>query len=97
MFAKPHRYWYLPALVAAVLLGCGSSGRELVGSWKGVGEMGYNQNVADFLKKAVETETEALSLLEKDPDLSDEDRQAAEERFRSRIDLYQGGQAYTEP
>ncbi|HEY4592196.1 MAG TPA: hypothetical protein VIJ61_07290 [Thermoanaerobaculia bacterium] len=47
-------------------------------------------------KKAVETETEALSLLEKDPDLSDEERQAAEERFRSRIDLYQGGQAYTE-
>ena len=39
---------------------------------------------------------EALSLLEKDPDLSDEERQAAAERFRSRIDLYQGGQAYTE-
>jgi len=48
-------------------------------------------------KKAVETETEALSLLEKDTDLSDEERQAAQERFRSRIELYQGGQAYTEP
>ena len=47
-------------------------------------------------KKAVETETEALSLLEKDTDLSDEDRQAAEERFQKQIDLYQGGQAYTE-
>jgi len=48
-------------------------------------------------KKAVDTETEALSLLEKDPDLSTEERQATAERFRSRIDLYQGGQAYTEP
>jgi len=47
-------------------------------------------------KKAADTETEALSLLEKDTDLSDEDLQAAEERFRSRIELYQGGQAYTE-
>lgn len=48
-------------------------------------------------KKAVDTETEALSLLEKDPGLSDEDRQAAEEQLQKRIDLYQGGQAYTEP
>jgi len=48
-------------------------------------------------KKAAETETEAFSLLQKDTDLSPEDRQAAEERFRTRIGLYQGGQAYTEP
>lgn len=48
-------------------------------------------------KKAVETETEALSLLDKDTNLSDEERQAAEERLKQRIDLYQGGQAYTEP
>jgi tetratricopeptide (TPR) repeat protein len=47
-------------------------------------------------KKATDTETEALSLLRKDTDLSAEERQAAEERFRARIDLYQGGQAYTE-
>src|SRR5436305_9938149 len=254
MFGKSHRHWYLPALAlgAAVLLACGSSGSELVGSWKGMGPRGYNQDVADFLadgscksleggerrfcswsarpggvlqvrygtdpdadlkaeidgdrmwltqgghlesawvrsgsqldvsmtaytkglslvragdyeqgiaalkeaadrdlasgqnslawvyatvkdprfqdgkkaiayaekavaqhrvahyldtlaaalardgqfKKAVETETEALSLLEKDTDLSDEDRQAAEERLQTQIDLYQGGQAYTEP
>jgi tetratricopeptide (TPR) repeat protein len=47
-------------------------------------------------KKAAETETEALGLLEKDGGRPAEDRQAAEERFRKRIDLYQGGQAYTE-
>jgi tetratricopeptide (TPR) repeat protein len=254
MLGKEFRIWHLTALAlgAAVLLACGNSGRELVGSWKGLGAMGYNQEVADFLadgscksleggerrfcswserpggilqvrygtdpdaelqaeidgdrmwlkqggqaqsawvrtgskldgtvaaytkgmsqiqagnyeqgmaalkeaadagllsgqnslawnyatakdprfqdgkkavdyaekavaqlhdyqtldtlaaalardgqfKKAVDTETEALSLLEKETDLSPEDQQAAEERFRSRIDLYQGGQAYTEP
>ncbi|PYQ68374.1 MAG: hypothetical protein DMF53_00300 [Acidobacteria bacterium] len=253
MFGKSHRHWYLPALAlgAAVLLACGSSGSELVGSWKGMGPRGYNQDVADFLadgscksleggerrfcswsarpggvllvrygtdadaelqaeidgdrmwlkqggqaqsawvragskldgtlaaytkgmsliqagdseqgmaalkeaadagllsgqyslawnyatakdprfqdgkkavdyaekavaqlhdyltldtlaaalardgqfKKAADTETEAFSLLEKEAGLSDEDQQAAEELFRKRIDLYQGGQAYTE-
>jgi len=47
-------------------------------------------------KKAAETETEALGLLEKETGRPAEDQQAAEERFRSRIELYQGGQAYTE-
>jgi tetratricopeptide (TPR) repeat protein len=48
-------------------------------------------------RKAVETETEALSLLQKETGLPIADRVAAEKRFRNRIDLYQGGQAYTEP
>lgn len=48
------------------------------------------------LKKAVDTEAEALSLLAKASDLSPEDRQTAAERFRTRIGLYQGGRAYTE-
>ena len=47
-------------------------------------------------KKAAETEAEALSLLEKDANLSDEERQTAEEGFRKRLDLYQGGQPYTQ-
>jgi tetratricopeptide (TPR) repeat protein len=38
------------ALGAALLLACGNSGRDLVGSWKGLGAMGYNQEVADFLE-----------------------------------------------
>ena len=38
------------ALGAALLLGCGKSGRDLVGSWKGMGPMGYTQDVADFLE-----------------------------------------------
>ena len=48
-------------------------------------------------KKAADTETEALKLLERDTRLPGADRRAAVERFRQRIDLYQGGQAYTEP
>jgi tetratricopeptide (TPR) repeat protein len=48
-------------------------------------------------KKAAETETEALGLLERDTERPIADRKAAAERFRDRIDLYQGGQAYTEP
>ncbi|MFL6236005.1 MAG: hypothetical protein ACJ76N_22935 [Thermoanaerobaculia bacterium] len=48
-------------------------------------------------KKAVETGTEALGLLERDSERPSADRRAAAERFRDRIDLYQGGQAYTEP
>jgi tetratricopeptide (TPR) repeat protein len=254
MLGASHRIWRLPALAlgAALLLACGNSGRELMGSWKGTGGMGYNQDVADFFadgscksleggtrrfcawsahpggvlevrygadqpestlravidgdhmvlkqgeepvstwvrsgskldvtvttytkgqslieagdyeqglaalkeaadagyllgqnslawnyatakdprfqdgkkavsyaekavaqlhdyqtldtlaaalardgqfKKAAETETEALGLLAKDSGRPAEDRQAAEERFRSRLDLYQGGQAYTE-
>ena len=47
-------------------------------------------------KKAVDTETEALSLLEKATDLSPEDHRDAEEAYRTRLGLYQGGQAYTE-
>jgi tetratricopeptide (TPR) repeat protein len=255
MLGKSPRNWHLAAVLvlgAAVLLACGNSGRQLVGSWKGTGEMGYNQDLADFLddgsckflrsgqrvfcswnkpvggdlkvkldadhpendlrvvidgdqmwlmqgdqtesawvrsgtpldgsvatytkgqsliqagdfengqkalkeaadrgflgaqnslawtyatardprfqdgkqaiayaekavsqlhhyqhldtlaaalardgqyKKAAETETEALSLLEKDTTRPDADREAAEERFRKRIELYQGGQPYTE-
>lgn len=48
-------------------------------------------------KKAADTETEALGLLEGDTRLSGADRQAAIGRYRQRIELYQGGQAYTEP
>lgn len=48
-------------------------------------------------KKAAETETEALGLLERDTERPIADRKASAERFRDRIDLYQGGQAYTEP
>jgi tetratricopeptide (TPR) repeat protein len=52
MHGKPHWIWHLSALAlgAALLLACGNSGRELVGSWKRVeGGKGYNQDVADFL------------------------------------------------
>src|SRR4051795_7064829 len=51
MLGKSHRNWHLTALAlgAAVLLGCGNSGREIVGSWKGMGQIGYNQDIADFL------------------------------------------------
>ncbi|HEY4562088.1 MAG TPA: hypothetical protein VIJ36_03865, partial [Thermoanaerobaculia bacterium] len=38
------------ALGAALLLACGNSGRELVGSWKRARAQGYNQDVADFLE-----------------------------------------------
>jgi tetratricopeptide (TPR) repeat protein len=52
MFEKSHRNWNLTALAlgAALLAACGNSGRELVGSWKGTGALGYNQDVADFLE-----------------------------------------------
>ncbi len=30
------------------LLACGHSGGDIVGSWRGMGTLGYNQNVADF-------------------------------------------------
>jgi tetratricopeptide (TPR) repeat protein len=48
-------------------------------------------------KKAADTETEALGKLEVDTHLPGAERQAAIGRFRQRIELYQGGQAYTEP
>src|SRR4051812_50225743 len=52
MLGKSHRNWHLTALAlgAALLLACGNSGREIVGSWKGMGQIGYNQDVADFLE-----------------------------------------------
>jgi tetratricopeptide (TPR) repeat protein len=48
-------------------------------------------------RKAAETETEALALLEKDGVLSDEEREAASQRYHARAELYQGGQPYTQP
>ncbi|HET9210189.1 MAG TPA: hypothetical protein VFR03_07315 [Thermoanaerobaculia bacterium] len=52
MLGRSHRNWNLAALAlgASVLLACGNSGRDLVGSWKGVGGRGYNKDVADFLE-----------------------------------------------
>lgn len=51
MFGKSHRNWNLTALTlgAAALLACGRSNGDIVGSWRGMGTLGYNQDVADFL------------------------------------------------
>lgn len=90
MLGNSHRTWPLPALAlgAALLLACGSSGRELVGSWKGLGQLGYNQDVADFLAdgscKSLEGGERRFCSWSARPG-------------GVLLVLYQGGQAYTEP